>query len=219
MELLFDDRACGPQAPVLLVLLPGANMSPAEMQGEGMVQAVRQRGIAADVLIAGAGLEYIYDRSVLARLQNDVIEPYAARGYQRFWLAGISLGGFVAMSYAAQNPGRVEGIVALAPYLGRRETLQAVQQAGSAQAWAAATPVRPDDFDDRLWRWLTTPGRPELHLGYGADDRFAPAHRELARLLPTERVRVVAGAHDWPPWRQLWADWLDRSPLPRVCRA
>jgi hypothetical protein len=43
MDLLFDDRACQKQAPVLLVLLPGANMSPAEMLAQGMVQAVRER--------------------------------------------------------------------------------------------------------------------------------------------------------------------------------
>jgi pimeloyl-ACP methyl ester carboxylesterase len=221
MELLFDDRACRHQAPVLLVLLPGAHMSPAEMQREGMVQAVRQQGIAADVLIAGAGLAYIYDRSMFDRLHADVIEPYGARGYKRIWLAGISLGGFVAMGYAAQRPGRIEGILALAPYLGRRDLLLALQRAGSAQAWAAASAPRGDEPEDDLWRWLAQrpAGMPELHLGYGREDRFEPAHRLMAGLLPPERVRVVPGGHDWPPWRQLWAQWLARSPLPRVCPA
>ncbi len=221
MELILDDRACGPQAPVLLVLLPGANMSPAEMQREGMVEAVRQAGVKADVLIAGAGLEYIFDRSVMSRLSSDVFEPFAARGYRRFWLAGISLGGFVAMGYAQQHPGRVEGIFALAPYLGKRQTVQAVQQAASPQAWARGNAAVDGDIDDRLWRWLAEPppGAPQLHLGYGADDRFAPAHRTLARLLPAERVQVVPGGHDWPPWRRLWTEWLARAPLPRACAA
>lgn len=221
MELLHDDSACTGQAPVLLVLLPGANMAPAEMQREGMLQAVRHAGLKADVLVAGASLNHVYDRSVMQRLDSDVFGPYAARGYRRFWLAGISLGGFIAMGYAQLNPGRIEGIVALAPYLGRQPTLQAIERAGSPQAWARSTPRRDDDIDDRLWRWLAEPPAtaPQLHLGYGTEDRFAPAHRRLAGLLPPARVQAVPGGHDWPAWRRLWAQWLAQAPLPRQCTA
>lgn len=219
LELLHDDRACATQAPVLLVMLPGAHMTPAEMKAEGLVQALRQRRLAVDVVLAGAGLEYVYDRSVLRRLHEDVILPYTAAGYRRIWLMGISLGGFVAMGYAQAHPGTVAGIVALAPYLGRRQTVAAVQAAGGAAAWAAATPPQPADIDDRLWRWLAAPpaGAPPLHLGYGTEDRFAPAHRTLAAGLPAAQVITRPGGHDWAPWRQLWADWLDRGLFPRTC--
>lgn len=40
MQLLADDRACTNQAPVLLVLLPGAHMSPEVMLAQGMVEAL-----------------------------------------------------------------------------------------------------------------------------------------------------------------------------------
>lgn len=218
LELIYDDRSARPtRAPVLLVLLPGAHMAPAEMQREGMVDAVRRARLDADVLIAGVGLEHVYDKSALRRLESEVFEPFGALGYRRFWLAGISLGGFLAMGYAQQHPGRVEGITAIAPYLGRQPLVQAIAQAGSARAWARSTVPRDDDIDDRLWRWLAAPpaGAPALHLAYGESDRFAPAHRLLAGLLPATQVQVAPGGHDWPPWRTLWARWLAAAPLPR----
>lgn len=219
LELLHDDRACAAQAPVLLVMLPGAHMTPAEMQQQGLVQAVRQRGLAVDVVLAGAGLEYIYDRSVMQRLREDVIAPYTAAGYRRIWLMGISLGGFVAMGYAQQHPGAIEGIVTLAPYLGRRQLVAAVQAAGGAAAWAARAPAQPEDIDDRLWRWLAAPppGAPPVYVGYGTEDRFAAAHATLAQALPPGHVITRPGGHDWPPWRALWDDWLDRGLFPRDC--
>lgn len=221
MELLHDDGPCATQAPVLLVLLPGANMTPGEMVDEGMVRALRQRRLAVDVLVVGASLTYVYDRSMLDRLRDDVVAPYRARGYRRLWMAGISLGGFIAMAYAMQQPGQVEGIVTLAPYLGRRPLVQEIIAAGGPQAWRSSAVPRPDDIDQRLWRWLAQrpADAPALHLGYGEDDRFAEGHRLLARSLPPERVLTAPGGHDWMPWRRLWADWLDRGHLPRHCSA
>jgi pimeloyl-ACP methyl ester carboxylesterase len=220
MDLLHDDRACTTQAPVLLVLLPGANMTPAEMRDQGFVAAVRQRQRAVDVVVAGAGLQYVYDGSILKRLHDDVIAPYRARGYRRVWLAGISLGGFVAMGYALRHPGQVEGIVALAPYLGRRTLVQEVAAAGGPARWqASAQPRGPDDIDHAVWQWLATrpPTAPALHLGYGRDDRFAEGHALLAGLLPARDVQTVPGGHDWAPWQRLWGDWLDRGLLPASC--
>ena len=219
MELLADDRACSTQASVLLVMLPGAHMTPAEMQAEGLLDAVRQRHLAVDVLVAGAALDYVYDGSLLRRLHEDVIAPYRARGYQRIWLAGISLGGFAAMGYALNHPGTVEGIIALAPYLGRRQLVQEIADAGGASRWNSSQVPRPDDLDQQLWRWLARlpADAPALYLGFGREDRFAQGHQLLAQLLPATNVRSAPGGHDWAPWRQLWAEWLDAGLLPTAC--
>ena len=226
MDLLQDDKACPAQAPVLLVLLPGANMQPAEMLQQGMVQAVRQRQLAVDVVVAGAGLEYVYDGSILDRLQQDIITPYRARGHRRIWLAGISLGSFVAFGYALRHPGQIEGIVALAPYLGRRTLVQEVAAAGGPARWRESAVARgADDVDHALWMWLASrPASPAaeapvLHLGYGREDRFAEGHRLLAQTLPANQVSVVPGGHDWPAWQPLWSQWLDRRLLPTSCAA
>jgi pimeloyl-ACP methyl ester carboxylesterase len=227
MPQVFDDQACPrTQAPVLLVLLPGAHMAPEELLREGFVQAVRQRQLAVDVRIADAHLGYVVEGSMLKRLHQDVVMPARAQGYRRIWLAGISLGGYVAMGYAQQHPGQVEGIFAIAPYLGRRPLVQAVAAAGGPAPWrASAQPRDAQDHDHALWMWLTQPGvhaaasagMPPLYLGYGTEDRFAQGHALLAGLLPSSRVATAPGGHDWPPWRTLWAQWLDRGLLPRSC--
>lgn len=221
MDILADDRACATQAPVLLVLLPGAHMTPAEMQAEGLFDAVRQRRLAVDVVAAGAKLDHIYDGSLLQRLRDELIAPYRARGYQRVWLAGISLGGFAAMAYALHHPGEVEGVITLAPYLGRRALLQEIEAAGGPSHWRDTQVPRPDDMDQRLWRWLARrPAEaPPLFMGYGTEDRFAAGHRLLAQTLPAAHVRSTPGGHDWAPWRRLWAEWLDAGLLPAACPA
>ena len=220
MDVLHDDRACTAQAPVLLVLLPGAHMTPQEIVREGFVAAVRQRRLAADVAVAGAHLGYVQDGSVLRRLHADVIAPAQEQGYRRIWLAGISLGGFLAMGYSLRHPEAIEGIVTLAPYLGRQPLVRAIADAGGPAAWHGTTQPRDAaDFDHELRSWLAAPppGAPPVYLGYGSDDRFAQGHRLMATTLPAGRVDTAAGGHDWPPWRALWARWLDRGLLPLGC--
>ena len=51
------------------------------------------------------------------------------------------------------------------------------------------------------------------HLGFGQEDRFAASHRMMAAALPPDRVHVIPGSHDWPVWRQLWDNFLDRREL------
>ena len=223
MDVRYDDRACpGTLAPVLLVLLPGANMTADELEREGFVAAVRERRLAVDVQIADASLAYVIDGSVLQHLHADVIAPARAAGYQRIWLAGISLGGYVALAYAQQHPGSIEGLLLTAPYLGRRPLVQAIVDAGGPAAWRrTAQPRDANDIDHALWMWLSAlpADAPPIWLGYGSEDRFAESHRLLATLLPEARVRSAPGGHDWPPWRALWAQWLGAGLLPSNCSA
>lgn len=213
---------CPTLADTLLVLLPGANMAPAEMRAQGFAAALRQRRRACDLVIVDSHLGHVIDRSVMRRLRAEVVQPARAQGYRRIWMAGISLGGFLSLGYAARHPGEVDGVFTIAPYVGRRPLLQAVAAAGSAGAWAAsAQPRDADDLEHDLWTWLARPAaqRAPVWLGYGSEDRLAEGHRLLQRELPPERVSAVPGGHDWPPWRRLWNEWLDRGLLPARCPA
>jgi pimeloyl-ACP methyl ester carboxylesterase len=216
MELLhFDDT--GPHAaPTLLVMLPGAYSTPDEFVHEGFVDALRRRRVPVDVVIAGARVDHYIEGKVLDRLNDEVVAPALARGVRQVWLLGISLGGLFALAYAARHPGRVTGVLTLAPYLGRRTLLTEVVQAGGPVAWAAGRSPKADDLlEHEVWAWI---GRhhagPQLHLGYGLDDRFADAHRLLATQLPAGQVFGTPGGHDWPVWRLLWQQWLARGLLP-----
>ena len=188
METQRVSSICAAKADTLIVFLPGRGSLPSEFQREGFLQELASRRIAADALLADAHLGYYNDRTIVHRLEADVFDPARAAGYKAIWLVGISLGGFGALIHEDLRPGGVAGIVALAPYLGEGERDPAAE-------------VRP--------------GRPALYLGYGTSDRFAAAHRQLAQVLPGERVFTTHGGHDWPPWRRLWEQMLPVLPLPR----
>jgi pimeloyl-ACP methyl ester carboxylesterase len=215
--------ACTTKPDTLVVMLPGAASRPEEFETEGLVDAMRTRGIAADVVLVDAHLGYYRNRSVVDRLRADVVAPALAQGYRQVWLVGISLGGVGALLYAAQQPQGIAGIVAIAPYLGEPATLEAIRAQGGLQTWRAPPdPLEPDDIGSVLWRWLqpyalapAPVDRPPLYLGYGLADRLRPGHDLLAAALPAGHVFTAPGDHDYPAWRAVWAQALDAAPLPR----
>ncbi len=215
MDLLRYPGHCPGRSDTLVVMLPGAYSRPPEFVAAGFPQALREHAVNADTVIVDSHFGYYTDRSVLRRLREEVVQPARAEGYRRIWLVGISLGGMGALGYAVRHGDEIDGVLALAPYLGPRRLTQQVDNAGGPRAWRAAG-LDADDPDDseelgrELWRALATPGavRPPVHLGYGLDDRFASAHRRFAELLPPDRVSTTPGGHDWPVWRALWQQWL-----------
>ena len=230
MPTRFDAGACPAATDTLLVLLPGARSPIDEFEREGFIAAVRERGLAVDVVRADAHRAY-YDASlaVVQRLREDVIAPARARGYRSIWIAGISLGGLGGVLYAQAHPADLAGLILIAPYLGERATATEIDNAGGLLRWQAPTgPLQPaqresrESRDPALWRWLqdraarpTDAGAPPLYLGYGLDDRFAFNHRLLAAALPADRVATTEGGHDWPEWKRLWRSLLSTLPLPR----
>ncbi len=215
------------RSDTLLVFLPGAYLKPDEFEREGFISAVRERHLAADALLVDADVSYYYDQTLSERLHADVIEPQRALGYKSIWLVGISIGGFGALIHELSKPGAVDGIVALAPYLGRRVLGAEIMKAGGLRTWQAPVGPLPDEEPDRkLWPWFQqyldakkSRNLPQLYLGFGLADRFASNHRLLADALPEGRVFTTEGGHDWPQWRQLWRNVLDVLPLPSLGRA
>ena len=210
LRLVSDNAVCSSRPQTLLVMLPGASSLPEEFLREGVVRALRERRLAVDVVMVDAHLGYYKDRTVLERLQADVIAPARAQGYRSIWLVGVSLGGLGALIQAMAQPADADGLMLLAPYLGERRVSDAVEADGGLRAWRGGAPeVAPADDDLRLWRWLQayatrTAPRPPLYLGYARADRLAPANTLLAAALPADRVFTTRGGHDWPEWLRLW---------------
>ncbi|MEO7337840.1 MAG: alpha/beta hydrolase [Caldimonas sp.] len=224
------DAACPSRPDTLLVFLPGSFSLPQEFIDNGFAAAVRARGIAADLLLVDAHMGYYTEKSIIDRLQADVVAPARARGYRQVWFVGISLGAFGAMIYDNEHAGAVDGIVALAPFLGSREIGRQIDAAGGLAAWTSPTPmIANDDIDRRLWLYLkrlTTKNdgagaRPAFLLGYGLDDRFEFNDRLLAAALPPTSTRTTPGGHDWPTWKALWTKVLDANlwPVDPACKA
>ncbi len=212
----------GTRSDTLLVFLPGAFLQPEAFEREGFVSAVRGHDVAADVMLVDANVSYYYDQSFVQRVHDDVLTPARQGGYSKIWLVGISIGGFGALTHELSRPGLVDGIVVLAPYLGRRPVGAEIQKAGGLRAWQAPESPSDDEVDRKLWPWLQQYASPEqaatlppLYLGYGLADRFAPNHQLLAEVLPPGHVFTTEGGHDWPQWSRLWRSMLDVLPLPR----
>jgi pimeloyl-ACP methyl ester carboxylesterase len=195
---------------IRLVLLPGAGITAVDFEAQGVVAAVRARGLPVEIVATEPDIELYLDGRIAAALHAEIVTPGL-----RLWLMGISMGGMGALLYASAYPAQLDGIVLLAPFLGTRGTTAELTRAGGLAGWSAAGSAATPP-EQTMLRWLQArreTARPALYLGYAAQDRFAPAHRILAETLPADRVAVCEGGHDWASWMTLWAALLDRAPF------
>jgi pimeloyl-ACP methyl ester carboxylesterase len=194
-------------AHCLVVFLPGRGDEPEDFVRHGFPAALQRAGSRCAMLGVDSHLGYFEERSIVTRLQEDVIDPARARG-QDVWLVGISLGGLGALAYTREHPDAVKGLVLLSPYLGEDDVIQAVQAAGGLAAWSPQGASGARDSRD-LWMFLQRLGQPgsnlpPVWLGYGRSDRFAGPDGMLAAVLPAGRVVTLGGHHTWRTWRRLW---------------
>jgi hypothetical protein len=192
-----------------MVWLPGAYHSPEHFLEAGFDAQVRTRRLPLDLVFVDAELEHLGDRSALERLRRDIVAPARALGCS-IWLAGISLGGFIALDYAATHPHDWDGLCLLAPYLGKRLLIAEIAGAPGLAAWQPG-PLADSDEERRIWRFIQAQrAKPRpMYLGYGRGDRFAPAHALMAEALPPNAVHVAPGGHDFGTWSMLWEYFLD----------
>ena len=193
-----------------MALLPGTYSEPEDLVREGFPQAVRARGIRAEVVMVELRAAWVADGSIVGRIEEYVVKPARARGHTRIWLAGISLGGLAALGYAARHADGIEGIALISPYPATRDVLREVDAAGGLASWH---PEIPDegDVEREAWRWLATrgTGAPVVVCYFTSGDRFAEGQRRMADTLAPGCTRELPGGHDWPAWRALWDAFLD----------
>ena len=216
MRTLLDRAPQRPHRDTLLVLLPPSLASIDDLVTQGFVDAVRQRHLPVDLLLADLHSQTAIDGNAAAMLHDAVVLPAQAQGYRHLWLAGISIGAFNALSYAAQHADRLAGMYLIAPYPGTQDVLREIDQAGGPQPWLQ----RPhsQEHERVWWHWLAQQDRngqwpTPVYMGTGDADRFLPGQQLLAQVLPPTCVHIIAGAHQWGTWQRLWADWLDHGPL------
>lgn len=198
-----------PPAETLVVFLPGRGGSIMDFEREGFPAVMQEAGVRADSITVDAHLGYYFNRTVLERLQVDVIQPARSRGYRRIVLVGVSLGGLGALLNDRDHPGSVDAIVLLGPYLGDdRRLFGRIAAAGGPVAWAAEREARVGGVEEQIWTFLgqKAAGLPPTWLLCGRSDSLGDGHRLFATLLPPSRVRMIAGAHDWATWRALWRE-------------
>jgi pimeloyl-ACP methyl ester carboxylesterase len=215
MRVLLEAAKEGAVAPTRVLLLPAAYTTPEDFLREGFGRAARERRLSVDVVFVELKLQQLTERTVLHRLRHELVLPSRASGCRSVWLGGISLGGFVALAYAARFAQELDGLCLFAPYLGNHMVIGEIERANGVDGWTPGA-VAEDDDERRIWRFIkeqrnrTSPRpAPGLHLGFGNEDRFADSHRLMAATLAPESVDVVQGGHEWPAWLRLWENFLD----------
>jgi hypothetical protein len=202
----MEMRCYSQGAPDVLVLLPGAQMHPADVESGGLPALMPG---TLDLIVPGLHLDPTGRSDAVRRLAHDVLAPLAGR-YRHLWLAGISLGGLLALRYAqtagadADAGDGLRGLCLLAPYPGSRLVTNHIARAGGLQAWQP-TPAQRADPEYALWAGLRA-GQPRLptFIGWGRADRFAAGMGAVADLLPQAARHEADGGHDWQAWRPLW---------------
>jgi pimeloyl-ACP methyl ester carboxylesterase len=213
MNVIRDAVRAPDKGDITVVMLPGARDRARDLVEHGFVRALRKRRLAVDAVIVDTDFDYYLEHRVVAQLEQEIIAPLR-RGHQaRIWLMGISLGGMGALSYVREHANGIEGVILLAPFLGTRGLIAEITRAGGLHQWRPGR-VAPDDGERRLLMWLRNyragdPALPRIYLGYGTEDRYAPASVMIAPQLPCQQVVSLRGGHDWATWLKLWDHMLD----------
>lgn len=220
MDSIILQRTATP-SKTLIVFLPGAQEVPQDIVKEGFIEQVRARNIDADVQVIDSHIGYFLRRTFDVRIREDIVEPARKKGYTSIWFAGISLGGFGSLMYQFIFPNEIDGVIAMAPFIASNDVLNEVIDAGGLARWQPPDPLDKGDYQRALLKWMKGYGdpnerRPKLYIGYGSKDGLPQFEKLIGTLLPPDQLLRAPGGHDWPPWKQMWGDALDRAPLPRV---
>ena len=205
----------------LVLFLPGRRDKLGDYGRRSFPEMAARAGLVAQFVEADAHFGYYKAQTITDRLYEDIVAPARARGVERIWIVGISMGGLGAILYARSHSEGLGGVVALAPFLGDEEP-RLVAAAGGLRSYTMGAPRAVGDYERGLWGWLkryTAEGadRPPIWLGLGTQDDLAWADRLLADALPPGRAFVEKGGHDWRTWSRLWQDVLDAGILQRDC--
>jgi len=211
-----DHQAHGPEkARGLVVFLPGFGDGPDHFTDNGFVNQVRKLDAKWDAIATDAHFGYYRKFTILERLREDVIKPAREKGYKEIWLVGISMGGFGVLSYAQRYPQDITGVIAMAAYMGDGDVVDQVIEAGGLKKWTppadlAAIEDKEEQHSYRMWTWFKSfekglAGKPHVYLAWGNDDRLRTPNKQLAALLPKDRVFTRDGGHKWTTWRPLFA--------------
>ena len=212
MRTLIEAAVPGREPELALALLSGTYSAPEDFVREGFPAAVREQGIHAEIVMAEVRAAHFADGSIVRSIREDVVLPALARGLRRIWLAGVSLGGLAALSYAARHDEDIEGIVLISPYPATRDVLRELEEAGGLAQWKPLIPPE-GDLEREAWLWLADARahRVPVHCYFASGDRFASGQRRMAQALDSRRVCEIPGGHDWDSWRKLWTEVLAAS--------
>ena len=209
----FYANGSGP-AEELVIFLPGRGDDLDAFEQAGFVERLFESDRAADAVAVRAHLGYYKGGLVAERIYHDILQPFQQKGYQRFTIVGTSLGGYGALWLNSEYPDLVTGMVLMAPYLGRKPLIKAIEGSGDVSLWRSqlGNEPGPDQPAELAWCWIddldnNPAGKIDrVILAFGEEDKFSRAGELLARSIPESRVFRTDGGHNWAAWYQLWSE-------------
>lgn len=88
----------------MIVFLRGRGGSHEDFSNKGFVDAIKTRKLPYDMIAPNAHFGYYMGETLVERLKVDIIDPARARGYEKIWLVGASMGGLGALIYSRYHP-------------------------------------------------------------------------------------------------------------------
>jgi pimeloyl-ACP methyl ester carboxylesterase len=201
----------GDDKETLVVFLPGRGDDIDSYEHRGFIETLRASNRPLDAVVVDSHLGYYVDRSLSVRIGEDIVRPYHSKGYDKFIVVGISLGGVGALWLNYEFPEQIVGTVIIAPFLGSKSTIQSVKSAGGIKAWHDQL-QEPLKLEEEIWTWIDAMFDekrgiiPCTILAYGKKDKFASAGDYLGESLPDAHVFTNDGGHKWIAWGPLWSD-------------
>ena len=209
----------GTKTSNLLIMFPGINSSGSDFIDFGFIEPFQEKYNNVDIILVDTRLAYVEAGNISERIQNEIIVPAYAKGYDNIWLVGVSLGGFSSLLYNRDFAENVNGIVLIAPYLGDLYSVSDLIDHPSPKKWSLDN-KNSTDRSIRFWRYLLTLTKPnkdnelktDLFIAYGDKDRSSQLHQLLASQIKKENVYINEdGGHNWISWKPLWINMLDHK--------
>jgi putative tributyrin esterase len=150
-----------------------------------------------------------YERWVV----EDVVEAAAevapcVDARARFFIAGLSMGGYGALRLGAKYAARVAAISGHSSITHPRQLSQFVEEPPAAYGPV----ITSEDADVLHWMTENRESLPPLRFDCGTDDQLIEENRELHRRLNAFGIahtyEEFPGAHSWDYWREHLADTL-----------
>ncbi|MEL6189134.1 MAG: alpha/beta fold hydrolase, partial [Myxococcota bacterium] len=116
------------RSDTLLILVHGRMDTAKAFDEEGLIKDLRERGSTADIVSLGAAPDLFRRRIFADSVEHQVVEPAREQGYQRIFIVGISRGGMGVLTYARKYPNSVDGVLAIAPFLGPRALVEDLER-------------------------------------------------------------------------------------------
>jgi hypothetical protein len=207
-SMTIPARAASSDGRVVIVL-PGRADTLEGLKASGIAEAIQDGDPGAEVVLVGATLAYYMDGGFVRRLHEQVVEPARARGASNIWLAGASMGGMGTLLYEHEHPGELRGLVLMAPYMGEKDLVREIAEAGGPSVWnpgPAPAGLTRDNAAREQWRlvkdWAASPAAANrVWLVCGSEDRFIDAARMIAPSLPQGHFLERTGGHAWKVWK------------------